>query len=137
MKECVLRIETEALITANHDQALNTRYHQTQISEINPLTHIPYHPAQHGSRQKHSTCTTLSTITADIATGFSRKKPAHRTALFALDLTAAFYHVEHQQLLDCVFNTDIHSTICRWLNNYMQNRRAKVHFGKKNKKAEW
>ena len=33
------------------------------------LTHIPFHPAQHGFRLKHSTCTTLSTITADIAAG--------------------------------------------------------------------
>ena len=29
------------------------------------LTHIHFHPAQHGFRPKHSTCTTLSTITAD------------------------------------------------------------------------
>ena len=42
------------------------------------LTHIPFHPAQHGIRPKHSICTTLSTITADIAAGFSGKKPAHR-----------------------------------------------------------
>ena len=35
------------------------------------LTHTPFHPAQHGFRSKHSTCTALSTITADIAVGFS------------------------------------------------------------------
>ena len=94
------------------------------------LTHIPFHPAQHGFRPKHSTCTALSTITADIAAGFSRKKPAHRTVLVALDLTAAFDNVGHQQLLDCVFNTNLPATIRRWLYNYMQNRRAKVHFCK-------
>ena len=92
------------------------------------LTHNLYHPAQHGFRPKHSTCTTLSTITADIAAGISRKKPAHRTVLVALKLTAAFDNVDHQQLHDCVFNTSIPSTIRRWLYNYMQNRRAKVHF---------
>ena len=92
------------------------------------LTHIPFHPAQHAFRPKHSTCTALSTITADIAAGFSRKKPAHRTVLVALDLTAAFDNVDHQQLLDCIFNTNIPSTIRRWLKNYMQNRRAKVLF---------
>ena len=37
------------------------------------LTHIPVHPAQHGSRPKHSTCTALSMVTADIAAGLSRK----------------------------------------------------------------
>ena len=92
------------------------------------LTHIPFHPAQHGFRPRHSTCTALLTITADIATGFSRKKSADRTVLVALDLTAAFDNVDHQQLLDCVFNTNIPATIRRWLYNYMQNRRAKVHF---------
>ena len=88
------------------------------------LTQIPFHPAQIGFRPKHSTCTALSTITYDIAAGFSRKKPAHRTVHVALDLTAALDNVDHQQLLECVSNTNIPSTIRRWLYNYMQNRRA-------------
>ena len=99
------------------------------------LTHIPFHPVQHGIRPKHSTCTALSTITADIAAGFSRKKPAHRTVQVAFDLTAAFDNVDHQQVLDCVFNTNIPSTIRRWLYNYMQNRQAKVHFWQKESKS--
>ena len=37
------------------------------------LKRILFHPAQHGFRPKHSTCTALSTITAEIAAGFSRK----------------------------------------------------------------
>ena len=60
------------------------------------LAHIPLYPAQHGFRPKHSTCTALSTITADIAASFSRKKLAHRKVLVALDLTAAFVIVDHQ-----------------------------------------
>ena len=48
--------------------------------------------------------------------------------LVALDLTAAFDNVDHQQLLDSVFNTNIPATIRRWLCNYMLSRRAKVHF---------
>ena len=99
------------------------------------LTHIHFHPAQHGFRPKQSTRTALSTITADIAAGISRKKPAHRTVLVAHDLTAAFDNVDHQKLLDCVFNTNIPSTIRRWLFNYMQNKRAKVHFRQKESKS--
>ena len=99
------------------------------------LTHIHFHPAKHGIRPKHSTCTALSTITADIAAGFSGKTPAHRTVLVSLDLTAAFDNVDHQQLHDCVFNANIASTIRRWHNNYMQNRRAKVHFRQKESKS--
>ena len=83
--------------------------------------------------------TALSTITANIAAGFSRKKPVNRTVLVALDLTAAFDNVDHQQLLDCVFHTNIPAAIRLWLYNYMQNRRTKVHFLKsikRNQKAE-
>ena len=83
------------------------------------LPHIPFHPAQHGFRPKHSTCTTLSTITADIAAGFSKTKQAHRTVIVALDLPAAFNNVDHQQLLDCVFNTNLPATIRRCFYNYM------------------
>ena len=89
------------------------------------LTHIRFHPTQHGIRPKYTTCTALSTTTAGIVAGFTRKKPVHRTVLVALDMTAAFDNVDHQQLLDCDFNTNIPATIRRWLNNYMQNSRAK------------
>ena len=43
--------------------------------------------------------------------------------------------MDRQQLLDCVFNTNIPSTIRRWLYNYMQNRRAKVHFWQQESKS--
>ena len=99
------------------------------------LTHIPFHPAHHGFRLKHSSSTALSTIIADITAGFSRKKPAHRTVLVALDQSAAFDNVDHQQLLDCVFITNLPATIRLWLNNYMQNRRAKVHFRQEQSKS--
>ena len=99
------------------------------------LTLIPFHPTQHGFRPKHSTCTAQSTITADIAADFTRKKPAHRTVLVELDLKAAFDNVDNQQLLDCVFKANMPSTIRRWLYDYMQNRRAKVHFRQKESKS--
>ena len=98
-------------------------------------THIPFHHSQRGFRSKQLTCTALSTIKADIAAGFSRKKTAHRTVLVALDLTAEFDNVDHQQLLDCVYNTNIPAPIRRWLYNYMQNRRANVHFRLRDSKS--
>ena len=99
------------------------------------LTHIPFHPAQHGLWQKHSTCTALLTITGDSAAGFTRKNLAHRTLLIMLDQPAAFDNVDHQQLLDCVFNTNIPATIRRWFHNDMQNRRAKVDFQQQESKS--
>ena len=77
----------------------------------------------------------MSTITADIAAGFSRKKLAHRTMLVTLDLTAAFDNVDHQRLLDCDFNTNVPWTIRRWHNNNMQNRRANDNFRQKESKS--
>ena len=100
----------------------------------NTDTH-PFPPCSTWPSAKHSTCTALSTITADIAAGKSRKKPAHRTVLVALDLTAAFDNVDHQKLLDYVYNTNLPAKIRRWLYNYMQNRRAKVHFRQKESKS--
>ena len=71
-----------------------------------------------------STCIVPSTITAS----YSRKKPAQGIALVVLHLTAAFNNVDHQQLLNCIFNTNIpqqsvagSTTICRI-------EQAKVHF---------
>ena len=55
--------------------------------------------------------------------------------LVALDLRAAFDNVDHQQLLECVFNTNIPATIRRWLHNYMQNRPSKVHFRQQESKS--
>ena len=95
------------------------------------LTHILFHPVQHGLRPKHSTCTALSTIAADIAAGFSRKNPAHRTVLVALAMTATFDNVDNQQLLDCASSTSSTSmpaTIRRWLYNHEPNRRTNVIF---------
>ena len=43
--------------------------------------------------------------------------------------------MDYQQLLDCVLNTNIPATIRRWLYNYMQNRRAKVHFWQRESKS--
>ena len=101
------------------------------------LTHTNFHPAQHGFRPKHSTCTALSTITVNIAAVISRKKPTHRTVLVALDLTAAFDNVDHQQLHDSVYNTNLPATIRRWIHNYMQNRRANVHFRQQETKSRY
>ena len=43
--------------------------------------------------------------------------------------------MDYQQLLDCIFNTNLPATIRRRLYNYMQNRRAKVHFRQKESKS--
>ena len=94
------------IIPGNDDNICNNRRPFSQLcpaaktheSLLLPkiLTDIPFHPGLSGFRLKHSTCTALSMIAANIAAGFSRKTPAHRTVLVALDLIAAFDNVDHQ-----------------------------------------
>ena len=54
---------------------------------------------------------------------------------FTTTTTTTFDYVGHQQLLDCVFNTNLPATIRRWLYNYVQNRRTKVHFWQKESRS--
>ena len=96
-------------------------------------THIPFRHSKRSFRSKQSTCIALSSIKANIAVGFSRKN--HWTVLVALDLTAAFDYLDHQQLLVCVYNINIPATIRRWLYNYVQNRRANVQFRQQESKS--
>ena len=98
------------------------------------VTHIHFHPAQHGLQLKHLTCTARSTITTDIAAGLSRKKPTHRTVLVALDLDSCIRQCG-PSTTDCVINTNLPATIRRRLYNYMQNRRVKVHFQQRESKS--
>ena len=59
------------------------------------------HPAQdqHGFRREHSTTSALLQLTTDIAGGFTQRKPPDRTVCVAVDLSAAFDTVCHNNLL--------------------------------------
>ena len=64
-----------------------------------------------------------------------KNKSRLATLLIALDLTAAFDNVDHQQLLDCVYDTSISAPIHHWLYSYIQNRRARVHLRQQESKS--
>ena len=85
---------------------------------------------------QHSTSTEPSTISAVIVDGFSRKKPAHRTVLVELDLTAPFENVDDQQLFDCVNNTNILATILAGSSTLCRIDEPMFISGKKNLRAE-
>ena len=53
---------------------------------------------QHGFRHGHSTTSALLQLTSDIATGFNQRKPPHRTACVAVDLTTEFDIVNYNVL---------------------------------------
>ena len=56
-------------------------------------------PDQHGFRPDHSTTSALLRMTTDIAMGFNQRKPPDRTICVAVDLSAAFGTVCHNNLL--------------------------------------
>ena len=56
-------------------------------------------PDQHGFRPDHSTTSALLQMTTDIAMGFNQRKPPDRTICIAVDLSAAFDTVCHNNLL--------------------------------------
>ena len=56
-------------------------------------------PDQHGFRPGHSTTSTLLQMTTNIVMGFNQMKPPDRTICVAVDLSAAFDTVYHNNLL--------------------------------------
>ena len=56
-------------------------------------------PDQHSVRPDHSTTSALLQMTTDIAMGFNQRKPPDRTICVAVDLSAAFDTVCHNNLL--------------------------------------
>ena len=66
----------------------------------------------------------LLQLTSDIATGFNQHKPPHRTVCVAVDLTAAFYTVNHNVLLSKIERSTLPEPTCRWLSNYLRSRQS-------------
>ena len=60
---------------------------------------------QHGFKRENSTTSALLQLTADVAVGFNQRKPTDRTVCVAVDLSAAFDTVCHNNLL----STDLSS----------------------------
>jgi hypothetical protein len=79
---------------------------------------------QHGYKASHSTTTAMLPIVTAIATGFNKPKPASRTALVLLDISKAFYAVDHTLLMEKISATDLHLNIMRWLVTYPRGQTA-------------
>ena len=62
-------------------------------------TYLQPAPDQHGFRPDHSTTSALLQTTTDIAMGFNQRKPPGQTICVAVDLSAAFDTVRHNNLL--------------------------------------
>ena len=83
---------------------------------------------QHGFRREHSTTSALLLLTTDVAVGFNQRKPPDRTVCVAVDLSAAFDTVCHNNLLSKVNRSKLPPATARWLSCYLRGRQAKTCF---------
>ena len=83
---------------------------------------------QHGSRSEHSTTSALLQLTTDITMGFNQRNPPDRTVCVAVDLSAAFDTVCHNNLLSRINRSKLHPATARWLSCYLRGREAKPCF---------
>ena len=85
-------------------------------------------PDQHGFRPDHSTTSALLQMTTDIAMGFNQRKPPDRTICVAVDLSAAFDTVCHNNLLSKINRSQLPPATARWLSCYLRGKQAKTCF---------
>ena len=83
---------------------------------------------QHGFRREHSTTSALLQLTTDVVVGFNQRKPPDRTVCVAVDLSAAFDTVCHNNLLSKINRSQLHPATARWLSCYLRGRQAKTYF---------
>ena len=83
---------------------------------------------QHGFRRKHSTTSALLQLTTDGAVGFNQRKPPDRTVCVAVDLSAEFDTVCHNNLLSKIYRSQLPPATARWLSCYLRGRQAKTCF---------
>ena len=82
--------------------------------------------SQHGFRPRRSTTSALLPLTTAIADGFNEAKPPKRTVVVAVDLSRAFDTVNHDLLLQKVYDTNLNSNLVRWLSTYPRGREQAV-----------
>ena len=76
----------------------------------------------------YSTTSGLLQLTIDVAVGFNQRKPPDRTVCVAVDLSAAFDTVCHNNLLSKINRSQLPPATARWLSCYLRGRQAKTCF---------
>ena len=75
-----------------------------------------------------NTTSALLQLTTDIAVGFNERKPPDRTICVAVDLSAAFDTVCHNNLLSKINRSQLPPATARWISCYLRGRQAKTCF---------
>ena len=96
------------------------------LPEITAAIDLPDH--QHGFRKGRSTTTALNDISQHITTGLNMKRPVNRTVAVAIDLSKAFDTVDHDLLMEDIYNLELNGHIKRFLCSYIRGRQTYVEF---------
>ena len=74
----------------------------------------------------------MQSISDRITKGLNKGKPVDRSVMVAIDLSKAFDTVDHDQLIEDIYRTDLHPTLKKFLSSYLRGRQTQVIFrGKK------
>ena len=90
--------------------------------------YLQHAPDQDRFRADHSTTSDLLQMTTDIAMGFKQRKPPDRTICVAVDLSAAFDTVCHNNLLSKINRSQLPPATARWLSCYLRGRQSRTCF---------
>ena len=96
------------------------------LPEIRDAIELADH--QHGYRKGRSTTTALHDISEHITKGLNQKQPVQRTVSVAIDLSRAFDTVDHNLLLQDIYELNLNSHIKRFLCAYLRGRQTFVEF---------
>ena len=80
-------------------------------------------PFQHGFRSKHSCETQLISFTQEI---FDNLEDGKQTDLIIMDFSKAFDKVDHNLLIDKLFNLGVNLKAVSWIKSFLQNRNQSV-----------
>ena len=124
---------------ANKDIHMGTSYRPISLLSVIAKTlekcllpyitaNIPNIPTQHGYKIQHSTVTALHTLNNTVAKGFNQMAPPARTITVALDMSKAFDTVNIHKLTQKLLQTNIPTTIIKFIHNYTRGCQAYTTF---------
>ena len=97
---------------------------------------IPEIKHQHGFKTLHSTTTALHQLTNQITQGFNQAQPPLRTIVVSLDLSKAFDTENIYSLINKLHQTNVPTTIMKFIANYIKGRKGYTQYQKSTSKQQ-
>ena len=119
----------------NKDTTKGTSYRPMSLLSVIAMTleksllsyitaNIPNTPMQHGYKTQHYTATALHTLNNTVAKGLNQMAPLARTITVSLYMSKIFDTINIHTLIRKLLQTNIPSTIIKFIANYIKGREA-------------